>query len=112
MKAEDDVFVCLRGVAVDACEQEGLPVRLLLCRYSKPLTFLNRRQSIRMPGAPGKDLLCCLGELLLPLRGSGQITIFLQQGDQVGDGPGVGGGGGEEVSKLEQIASSLALSSA
>jgi hypothetical protein len=53
-----------------------------------------------------------LDELLLPLCGSGQITIFLKQGDQVGDGPGVGGGGGEEVSKLEQIASSLALSSA
>jgi len=52
------------------------------------------------------------GVVSVARRWSGQIAVLLEQGDQVGDGPGVGGGGGEEVSKLDDSAASLALSSA
>ena len=42
---------------------------------------------------------------------SGNGAVLLQQGDQVGDAPGVEGGGFELVSELHTSASSLALSS-
>ena len=43
---------------------------------------------------------------------SSQIAVFLQQSNQIGDLLGMGGGGGELVSELNNSAAILALSSA